>query len=134
MLILYFPPFPADNEAVMLEQAVIGIRAYAEDLATIPEATVAKAWRTVRREHKVGRWPTIAAILDACREGQSKTYAPGAPRPATDEEQEHQRVAYGEVRMTWVRDSDVAHHRRQAEDKRQGVKTGYNPFGGSRAA
>lgn len=119
----------------MLDQSIVAIRAYAEDLSGFNEEQLRQAWRQVRREHKVERWPTINAILDAIRANDSRgSHRPGGRRFATDAELEYQRVAYGEVRMTLVTEADVDHHRRQAEDKRQGVKGGYNPFAGKRAA
>lgn len=134
MLTLFYPPFRAADDVEMLELSVKGIRAYAEDLADLPEHVLRKAWREVRRHHKVERWPTIEAILSAARDGSGPSHRAGGRRQATDAELEYQRVAYGQVCMNLVTDDDVHHHRRQAEDKRQGVKGGYNPFAGKRAA
>ena len=66
MLTLYYPPFRASTDEELLEQATVGIRAYVEDLAEFRRGTLADAWRTVRRQHKTERWPTIHAIRDAC--------------------------------------------------------------------
>lgn len=133
MLTLFYPPFRADDEGEMLAMSIVGIKAYAEDLADYREDQLAKAWKQVRREHKVERWPTINAILDAIG-AEKNPHKPGGRRPANDAELEHQRVAYGAVYMSLVTDDDVNHHRRQAEARRQGVKGGYNPFAGKRAA
>lgn len=135
MLTLFYPPFRAADDVEMLELSVKGIRAYAEDLAGYPEEQLRKAWRQVRREHKVERWPTINAILEAIGADQSGgTRAPGRYRQATPEEQDLQRQAYGEVRMMNVSDRDVAHHRRDAERRQRRETGGYNPFGARRPA
>jgi hypothetical protein len=135
MLTLFYPPFRAADEVEMLELATKGIRAYAEDLAGHPAEIIRSAWRTVRREHKTERWPTINAILSAIGDAPGRGRGdPRARRPATEAEQEFQRKAYGEVRLTNVTEADVAHHRHEADRRARGEKGGYNPYGGRRAA
>jgi hypothetical protein len=128
MLTLFYPPFRAADDVEMLELSVKGIRAYAEDLAGVPEAQLRKAWREVRRTHRVERWPTINAILEAIGSDRETPRNPGRYREATPEERDLQSTAYGEVRMPMVRECDVAHHRRDAERKKRREKGGYNPF------
>ena len=130
---LFYPPFRAADEVEMLELSAKGVRAYAEDLAGYNEDQLRKAWRQVRREHKVERWPTINAILDAIGTDNRGARSPGGRRPANDAELEYQRTAYGSVYMNLVTDDDVHHHRRQAEARRQGVRGGFNPFAGKAA-
>lgn len=130
---LFYPPLRADSEEEMLDQSIVAIRAYAEDLSGFTEDQLRKAWRQVRREHKVERWPTINAILDAIGTDNRGARSPGGRRPANDAELEYQRTAYGSVYMSLVTDDDVHHHRRQAEARRQGVRGGYNPFAGKAA-
>lgn len=125
---LFYPPFRAADDVEMLELSAKGVRAYAEDLAGFTMEQLRSAWREVRRNHKTERWPTINAILDAIGASKKPSGRPGARRFASVEEQEYQRTAYGQVYMMQVTDADVTHHRRQAEDKRQGVKGGFNPF------
>lgn len=136
MLTLFYPPFRADDEGEMLAMSIVGIKAYAEDLADYREDQLSKAWKQVRREHKVERWPTINAILDAIKANDNRAGSrrPGGYRQATEVELEYQRVAYHGVYMNLVQDHDVDHHRRQAEARRQGIKGGYNPFAGKRSA
>ena len=66
MMILYYPPFRAASDDELLEQAVIGARAYVDDLAEFSSDALAVGWRSVRRAHKLERWPTINTIRDAC--------------------------------------------------------------------
>lgn len=72
MLGLFFPPGHADSDVEMLNSCVARTRAYVEDLAEFPPAVLERAWRDVRRAHKVERWPTIAAIRDACFDAMPK--------------------------------------------------------------
>lgn len=132
MLTLFYPPFRAADDVEMLELSVKGIRAYAEDLADQPEHILRRAWREVRRVHKVERWPTIQVILEACQQGGGAGQKAGGYRQATDAEMDYQRRAYGQVCMTMVTDADVLYHRRQAEAKERGELRGprqLNPFG-----
>lgn len=133
MLMLFYPPFRASDDDEMLVMSIKAVHAYAEDLAGYSEEQLRKAWRQVRREHKVERWPTINAILDAIGTDNRGARSPGGRRPANDAELEYQRTAYGSVYMSLVTDDDVHHHRRQAEARRQGVRGGYNPFAGKAA-
>lgn len=132
MLTLFYPPFRAADDVEMLALSITGIRAYAEDLADQPEHVLRRAWRDVRRAHKVERWPTIQAILEACQTGGRPGQTAGGYRPATDAEMDYQRRAYGQVCMTIVTDADVTYHRHQAEAKERGDLKGprqLNPFG-----
>ena len=129
MLTLFYPPFRASDDVEMLAMSVTAIRAYAEDLAGYPEAQLRRAWREVRRNHKTERWPTINAILEAIGSDRAGvSISPSRYREATAEEQDLQRIAYGEVRMPFVRACDVAHHRRDAERRKNRERGGYNPF------
>jgi hypothetical protein len=136
MLTLFYPPFRAADDIEMLELSVTGIRAYAEDLAGFPADDLRRGWREVRRTHKPERWPTINAILEAIGGTAQERRKPGGLHTASPEEQELQRLAYGSVLMLNVTDLDVAHHRRQAQDRKDGVKGGpryYNPYAGRAA-
>lgn len=146
MLTLFYPPFRAETEEEMLDQSIIGIRPYVEDLIDLDEANLRNGWRTVRRTHKVERWPTISAILDASvvrlpeavpaekRAGHYRNSSIPVERqwrPATPDELEYQRRAYSQVYMPVVTDAVVAFHRRQAEGKERGELKGpmqLNPF------
>lgn len=86
MLLLYFPPFRAANPDELLEQSIVGIRAYVHDLAEFDVEALSKGWAAVRRAHKTERWPTINAIRHECH-----GYAPARSRKAirvSDEESE----------------------------------------------
>lgn len=72
MLTLYYPPFRADDDVELLEMCLTSIRAYVEDLAEFDADTLGRAWRDVRRRHKVERWPTISDIRDACLAAQPR--------------------------------------------------------------
>lgn len=65
-MILYYPPFRASTDDELLEQAVIGAKAYIEDLAEFSIEALCDGWKQVRRRHKLERWPTIQAIREAC--------------------------------------------------------------------
>lgn len=136
MVLLYYPPFRANDDDEMMELATIALRAYVEDLVQYPEPTLRRAWREVRRAHKVERWPTIQTILEACSEGRPAIAGgSGRYRPATEIEREYQMRAYGQVRMDNVTDRDASYHRRQAEDKEAGRLKGpmqLNPFASKR--
>jgi hypothetical protein len=66
MLVLYYPPHRADSEEELLEQAVIALEDYLDDLAEFDRMTLQSAWREVRRAHRGQGWPTISVIRDAC--------------------------------------------------------------------
>jgi len=137
MLTLFYPPFRAETEEQMLDQSIIGIRPYVEDLVGLDEGALRNGWRTVRRTHKTERWPTISAILGACSDAPSSAghRGSGRYRPATEIEREYQMRAYGQVRMDNVTDRDASYHRRQAEDKEAGRLKGpmqLNPFASKR--
>lgn len=84
MLVLFYPPFRADDETELAALAVDGLMAYADDLAAFDEPTLKAAWAEVRREHKFERWPTIRAILDSCQRfaARSEGAAPTTGVPA----------------------------------------------------
>lgn len=66
MLLLYFPPFRARNEDELCAQVLVGLQAYIEDLAEFDGMTLREAWKEVRRNHRVERWPTIESIRSEC--------------------------------------------------------------------
>lgn len=66
MLLLYYPPFRAQDEDELLSMAVVAVRAYVEDLAPVEPEVLADGWKTVRARHKTQGWPTLGTILDAC--------------------------------------------------------------------
>lgn len=136
MLTLFYPPFRAETEEEMLDQSIVGIRPYVEDLVDLDEGALRSAWRTVRRTHKTERWPTISAILHAANAERSTiAYKAGSYRPATELEREYQTRAYGQVHMNNVTDVDARFHRQQAEDKEAGRLKGpmqLNPFASKR--
>lgn len=139
MLLLFYPPHPAANDEQMLEQSVVAIRQYAEDLCGFSDEQLRSGWREVRRTHKTRAWPLISTILDACTAGRpaNANRDPSRYREASTEEKNLQVRAYGSVYMNQVRECDVDHHRAQAHDKEAGIKGGpryYNPFAGKRAA
>jgi hypothetical protein len=117
MLTLFYPPFRADDDVEMLDLSVVAIRAYAEDLASHPEARLRKAWREVRRAHKAERWPTINAILEAIGSGEkSNAYGANGRRDATPEEIARQEALYGFAWIRRINAAEAAHHRQQQED------------------
>ena len=136
MLLLFYPPHPAANDEQMLDQSVMAIRQYAEDLCGFSDEQLRKGWREVRRTHKTRAWPLISVILDACGSSgaANANRDPARYHEATDDEKALQVRAYGSVYMNRVRPCDVEHHRRQAQDREAGIKGGYNPFAGKRAA
>lgn len=66
MLILYYPPFRAEDEVELEYQTAVGLEDYLADLAEFDADTLAAGWQDARRAHAVERWPTIRAIRDAC--------------------------------------------------------------------
>ncbi len=53
ILVLYYPPFRAEDETELLRLAIVGMRPYVEDLAEFKPDIIETAWRNVRRGHKV---------------------------------------------------------------------------------
>lgn len=80
MTSLYYPPFRAADEAELLVTSSTALRAYVEDLIEFSDDVIAKAWKEVRRAHKVERWPTIGAIREACLARVPRGSSPGAVR------------------------------------------------------
>lgn len=72
MLTLFYPPDRPDSEVEMLTSCATRSRAYVEDLAEFQPEIIERAWQYVRRRHRVERWPTIAAIRDACIDAQPR--------------------------------------------------------------
>lgn len=70
MLLLYWPPFKAADSDELLRFAIIGARAYVEDLCEFSQETIKTGWREARRKQKTMGWPTIQVIRDACLEAQ----------------------------------------------------------------
>lgn len=68
MLLLFYPPFRAETEHELSEQVLVGLRAYIEDLVEFDGKTLRDAWKDVRRNHKVERWPTSGDLRRACLE------------------------------------------------------------------
>lgn len=77
MLLLYYPPYRAQDEDELLSTTVLAISAYVEDLAAIDPDVLAEAWREVRSRHKTQGWPTLGTILDACGRPQKSDYVRG---------------------------------------------------------
>lgn len=73
MLTLFYPPFRARDGIELLEQSLIGIRAYLEDLGGFPDDILAEGWREVRRMHKGLRWPTVGDLHKGCLAAQKKS-------------------------------------------------------------
>lgn len=84
MLTLYYPPFRADTDEELLEQTMVALRRYIQELSVFDRDTLAKAWGEVVSRHTVERWPTIGAIAAECRvrDPQARTsgYMPGEMR------------------------------------------------------
>lgn len=87
MLLLYYPPFRATDEAELLALTVIGLDAYVEELSRFDEDTLAKAWREVRARHRTQGWPVIGVIVDACNQGGRKSpYQSGMDKRESERE------------------------------------------------
>lgn len=67
MLTLFYPPFRADTDEELLEQAVVALRRYVLELRPFDRDTIERAWGEVVSNHKVERWPTIGVIAAECR-------------------------------------------------------------------
>jgi len=87
MLVMYYPPFRAENDVEISDQSLLWLRACVEDLLEFPRHILDDAWRHVRRSHKVERWPTMQVIRDACIALSSPPPAPH-PRQSTQSERE----------------------------------------------
>lgn len=91
MLVLFYPPFFAETEDELTEQAEIALKAYAEDLAQFDRGVLAAGWRQCRRAHKVQRWPSLSEIIGACSQDDGLGHAvrgSDSYRDATQEETE----------------------------------------------
>jgi len=77
MLLLYYPPFRAETDDELLTYALAGLEDYIDDLKEFPPEIVANAWRQVRRDHKLERWPAIKPWRDACL---AQMATPGKPQ------------------------------------------------------
>lgn len=66
MVILYYPPHRAPDDAELEYECNVALRDYLEDLAEFPAEILRGGWREARRTHKTQAWPTIAAIRNAC--------------------------------------------------------------------
>lgn len=119
MLTLFYPPFRADNDDELLDQTVVALRAYTEDLAGFSEEQLRRAWRGVRRTHKTERWPTIHAILDALG-GHGEGRTSGGRRWATDDELARQQSLYGFAWLRLISEGEARHHRDQEEALKAG--------------
>ena len=66
MLVLYYPPFRAADDAELLGMTVTAITAYVEELSRFDEDRITRAWADVRSRHKTQGWPVLGVIVDAC--------------------------------------------------------------------
>lgn len=73
MLVLYYPPFRAADDAELLGMTVTAITAYVEELSRFDEDRITRAWADVRSRHKTQGWPVLGVIVDACGEGMQRT-------------------------------------------------------------
>jgi hypothetical protein len=89
MLVLYYPPFRADDDVELADQAVMALRAYVEDLSEFVKPVLVDAWREIRRVHKTERWPTIQVLRHACKENVAGPASNGAPIGIRRQREEH---------------------------------------------
>ena len=75
MLVLYYPPFRAADDAELLDMTITGITAYVQELSRFDEDRIAMAWADVRSRHKTQGWPVLGLIVDACGIGSERTEA-----------------------------------------------------------
>jgi hypothetical protein len=117
LLTLYYPPFRAETDDELLDLAVTGIRAYAEELCGLSREQLRKAWREVRKVHKTERWPSLAAILDAAVPLTDRPSTPSGDRyrPMTEDEKILAERAGGIwVKVSRIKPSQVHELRRAA--------------------
>lgn len=115
MLVLYYPPFRADDDIELADQTVIALRAYVEDLAEFPQDALRNGWREVRRAHKVERWPTIQVIRDACIAAQNQPEKRKAPSPQESRLEQYRRTGFWASHWGEKPDSDDERNRRHRE-------------------
>jgi len=63
-MLLYYPPFDAEDDDAMTEATLLGLDSYIDDLGHAAEEELAYAWKMVRRKHKGTRWPLPLAFLE----------------------------------------------------------------------
>lgn len=80
MLLLYYPPFRAQDEVELLRMSVVALQAYVEDLATVEPERLVDGWKHVRARHKTQGWPTLGTILDACSVPVASVYTEAVDR------------------------------------------------------
>lgn len=89
MLVLFYPPFRAEDEIELLQQVTMLLRAYVEDLCEFSPEVLREGWKGVRRAHRVERWPTIQSMRDACL---AVAAGPSRPVRRIDEHQRRMQV------------------------------------------
>jgi hypothetical protein len=78
MVILYYPPAEADNDAGLLDYCETAIGGYLEDLAEFSSDVIREGWKAVRRKHAKSSWPLPSALRSACQEERAIS-APSFP-------------------------------------------------------
>lgn len=84
MLVLYFPPSDAENEADLTEQCGVALKAYVADLAEFSADTLAQGWAKARRINQGKGWPTIQVIRSACQEEAALAVSSAPLKPAKE--------------------------------------------------
>ncbi len=73
MMVLYYPPYLAADDAELLAMVITGAEAYVDGLGRFDEDTIATAWAHVRNRHKTRGWPVPGLIVDACGGDSQRT-------------------------------------------------------------
>ena len=99
MMLLYYPPFYADDELHLAEQTEEALGYYIRALKGYDDATLKTAWDSVVAAHKRTGWPVIADIVSACQASAPRhndnrpTFQPGrALNPASYAADNYQRL------------------------------------------
>lgn len=82
MMLLYYPPFYADDEFQLAEQSEEALGYYIRALKAYDDQTLRAAWDAVVASHKRTGWPVVADIVSACqahapRSPEQRQYVPG---------------------------------------------------------
>ena len=73
MMVLYYPPYLAADDAELLAMVITGTEAYVDGLGRFDEDAIATAWAHVRNRHKTRGWPVPGLIVDACGGDSQRT-------------------------------------------------------------
>lgn len=78
MILRYYPPFKADDEIVLIDQAVTALKDYVDVLADFPENILIEGWRNLHTEHETQQWPPLRDFRNACIALMPKTHIKNA--------------------------------------------------------